>query len=394
MGCPFHPSKKTASDNMERRFFVSITKDESPILSAIIDNTVDAIICIDEKGSILFFSKTAEHMLGYISSEVLGKNVSILMPEPFAKQHDGYIASYLKTGEKKIIGLGREITAKKKDGTVFPARLAVSEVFVDGRRVFTGQLSDLTIEKRAKISEEKSRQIEEEAKIKNDFLTSMSHELRTPLHAIMGFIDCLKEEIDGPMLPAQKDSLERASAAGKHLLGLINGLLMLSKATRPAFTCEKTTCDILAIAHFCIDTMKPLAEKKGIKIILDFPEKSRLIKSDEEGIKQILFNLLGNAIKFIEKGSIIIKIEPVDQSIVMCMKDTGPGIAEESLAHIFFPLTKPFLSDSQAREQGGLGLAITKTLVERLGGEITVSSEVGVGTEFTIKLPINNEKRD
>jgi PAS domain S-box-containing protein len=392
MGCPFHRSKKTPSDNLARRFFSSITKGESPILSVILDNTIDAIICIDEKGCILFFSKTAEKMLGYLSSEILGENVSILMPQPFADQHDGYIDAYLKTGEKKIIDTGREIAAKKKDGTVFPARLAVSEVFIDGKRVFTGQLSDLSIEKRAQIAEEKSRQIEEQAKIKNAFLTSMSHELRTPLHAMMGFIDCLKEEIDGPLLPEQKDSLERAGAAGKHLLGLINGLLMLSKATRPIFACEKTTCNFLAIVHFCINTMRPLAEKKGIKIIVDFPKTLRLIESDEEGIKQIIFNLLGNAIKFTEKGFINIKIEQVDQSIIMRMKDTGPGIAKENLAHIFFPLTKPFLSDNQSREQGGLGLAITKTIVQCLGGEITVSSKLKSGTEFSVKLPINNKK--
>ena len=362
-------------------------------LQAILDNTVDSIITTDANCIIIDFNKAAEKMFGYSKKEALYKNISIIMPSPDKEHHDEFVRNYLTTGIKHVIGVGREALGQKKDGTIFPVDISISETIINHSHYFTGIIKDLTLQKEANkikeshlVIEASMKAREAEIKAKNDFLTTISHELRTPLHGIMGFTECLIQELDGPLLKAQKNSLQNIYNASKHLLDLVSELLLIAKGTAifPSKTIE--TCPLSEILTTCIETLLPLIKKKKLDIHKKIPEGITL-QSNTQHLQEIFFNLLSNAIKFTEKGSITVRVSSFPNDIVIQIADTGCGIQAKDLQNIFIPFSTS--NEKSQEEHTGLGLAITKHLVEIYKGKIKVSSEVGVGSIFTITFPLN-----
>lgn len=399
MGCPFHKEDKKSFFTKVKNLFGfglkkqegygSIVGMEAANLRAILDTTVDSIITIDEDGIVLAFNKTAEKMFGYSKEEIVGKNVKMLMPEPYHSEHDTYLLNYRETGKKKIIGIGREVMAKRKDHTTFPIDLAVSEVIVDSKRLFTGIIRNISIKKEMEQTRLENLRIETEMKAKNEFITMISHELRTPLHSIMGYIECLMNEIDGPINEAQKDSLQRSYNASQHLLQLVNGILELSKIASLQVETNLEKCDVVEILNFCLETISPLANKKNIPLIKNVPETPVYLMAQFNHIQQILLNLLSNAIKFTDKGKIICSIKENRESIEVIIQDTGIGIEPNSIAKVFIPFVRLSENGSKKviRSGLGLGLAITKQLIELYKGKIEVTSEKGIGSTFTVIFP-------
>lgn len=361
--------------------------ESSKRLDTVINNIEDGIISIGQKGTIRLFNPAAERIFQYKAEEVIGKNVSTLIPAPHKANHDSYLANYLETGIAKIIGKGREVEGLKKDGSTFPLRLAIGEMKFENETAFVGIISDITEQKKNEKDLILSKEAAEASnRLKSDFLNTMSHELRTPLTVILGNIDELTEIEDLPDTDEIVDIAKDCSDAGKHLMRLINDLLDISKieAGKMTLTLEKT--QLSKIINDSIQTISKLADSKNLAIKTDIIDKD--INVDFLRIKQVLLNLLSNAIKFTDQGHILVSSETSDNEIFIHVKDTGQGMEAESLQFVFDPFRQ--VDNSSKRKVGGtgLGLAISKKLLELHGGKISVNSQLNVGSTFTISFPL------
>ena len=381
------------------------------VLRAILDTAVDGIIIIDERGKIRSFNRSAETLFGHTASEVLGQNVKMLMPEPDSRKHDMYIANYLRTGKANIIGIGREVEGLRKNGTRFPMELSVSEIKTKGQRLFAGIARNISERKAAeqKILKnqaelKKAKEAAEAAnRSKSEFLANMSHELRTPLNGILGYAQLLRnhQKVDDV-----SKGIEIIYQCGEHLLSLINDILDLAKIEARKFKLQPSEFDLQEFLRPIADITKVRAEVKNLNF--EYEECSNLpvgVKCDQKILRQILLNLLGNAIKFTEKGSVILRVTAMNGSanaktmdpksktqspmsrVLFEVEDTGIGIAPEHWAEIFDPFTQ--VKDSYEEVQGtGLGLPISKKLVKLLGSELKVKSSKGKGSIFWFELEL------
>ncbi len=393
MQCPFRQTKPLSPWQKTKYWILSLFNRQGisktvASLEAILNTTIDSVITCNEQGIIQSCNHATEKMFGYSDKDLLGKNVAIFQPEPYHSEHDTYIQNYLRTGVKKIIGRRRELIGKTKNGALFPIDLFVTEMFIKKRRFFLATIRDVSERTQALIEKEKSLKLETELTVKNDFLAIMSHELKTPLHSIMGFTDYLLNELDGPLNDLQKGSLKQMYSSSQHLLGLINGLLELSKTEANQHNLELELCNLIEILENAIQNITPLAQKKNLLIIKSIPSTECLLKANKRQISEIFLNLLDNSIKFTENGSIHIQLtRDLNYHAIITIQDTGCGIEEEALSRIFVPFAPTSAKLDPLREHTGLGLAITKRIIELYQGTIKVSSKKGVGSTFTITLP-------
>jgi len=359
--------------------------------SSILNSAVNGIISIDHNRIIKIFNPAAEKMFGYTAGEVNGNNVKMLMPEPYKKDHDKYVEHYLKTGEKRIIGIGREVVGKRKDGSTFPMDLAVSEMLIGEKRMFVGIITDVTERKEFEKGLIAAKEMAEDAnRTKSEFLNVMSHELRTPLTVILGNSPLLTNPDDLPDAEEIADIARDIEEDGRHLLTLINDLLDISKIEAGKMQLNKEPFEAGMQAEEIAENMKALSEKKGIFINVESVDVT--IHADKIRLKQILINLIGNAIKFTEKGGITVQITREHDMGIFQVKDTGTGMKEEDLPLIFDVFQQADSSSTRSASGTGLGLAITRKLVELHGGKISVESELGKGTIFTFTLPLGKEE--
>ncbi|MBT6611212.1 MAG: PAS domain S-box protein, partial [Deltaproteobacteria bacterium] len=356
----------------------------------ILDTALNGMITINSKGIVDYLNPAGETLFQYRADEVLGKNVNMLMPEPYHAQHDQYLENYHQTGIPKIIGFNREVIGKRKNGTEFPMRLAVGEMEFGGIKTYVGVILDITEQKAAERDLIASKELAEEAnRLKTDFLNTMSHELRTPLTVILGNISDLTDVDDLPDLEEIADIAGDIQKAGDHLLALINDLLDLSKIEAGKMELELHQVGTREIVGNSIDTLKILAERKGIKLVDQVMDHT--VAADPIRLKQILMNLIGNAIKFTDTGEITISVEPTAKEIMFHISDTGSGITAEDQEHIFDPFRQVDSSSRRRAGGSGLGLAITKKLVELHGGQIGLKSTINQGSTFSFSLPVFQE---
>ncbi len=357
---------------------------------AIVDTVVIGILVINAKRIIQDFNPAAERIFGYSADEVIGKNVKIIMPEPYHSHHDEYVERYLKTGEKRVIGIGREVQGIRKDGTTFPMELAVNEMVLHDERMFVGILTDITDRKYAEEALILAKEAAEEAnRLKTEFINVISHELRTPLTVILGNAPLLTDLDD---LPEPEEIVEIANDIlndGEHLLSLINDLLDISKLEAGKVHLHPELLYSEKVTREGIDSIKPLADKKNITIESDL--KDIPIEADPIRMKQILLNLLGNAVKFTDSGGIRVKVCEKDRMARFTISDTGCGMKEEDLPYIFDVFRQVDSSSTRSASGTGLGLSITKRLVEIHGGWISVESELEKGSAFTFTIPMAEE---
>ena len=360
-------------------------------LRVIMDNTVDGIVVINEAGIVESFSHSAAQMFGYKSEEVVGENVSLLMPEPERSRHDGYIRRYLADGEARIIGIGREVSGRRKDGSVFPMEIAVSEVGMDGDRLFTGLVRDIT--ERKKVEQElvaASQAAVAANQAKSEFLSSMSHELRTPLNAIMGYAQLLRDYSEQPLTAEQRAGIEQILDGGQHLLVLINEVLDLSRIESGRVDLSLERVDLTQAIRDGLGLVKPLADKRDVTIVNEADTASKLqVTADPGRLKQVLLNLLSNAVKYNhEKGTVTVGMAVTDTGMVrISITDTGPGIPAEKHDEVFRPFSRLGLETSHI-EGSGIGLTISRQLIEAMGGSLDFDSTVGEGSTFWFEVPI------
>jgi len=354
-------------------------RDQAARLSAILDGALDAIVTINESGSIESWSRSAERLFGYTAAEVLRRNVRVLMPEPHSSAHDGYFRRYLQTGEGRIVGQRREVEAVHKDGRRIPVDLGISEMRVGTRRLFIGILRDLS-----------SRQ--EIEQLKTGFVSTVSHELRTPLTSISGSLGLLAGGIAGALPAKAARLIDIAKLNCERLVRLINDILDLERAESGRLELRLAAQRLRSIARQAIEANRAYAQTFGTSIELAADSDDASVLVDRDRLIQVLTNILSNAAKFSPRGTVVVvTIRAEFDSVRVSVRDRGPGIAPEFRSRIFQRFAQADSSDSRAKGGTGLGLSIAKTIVERLGGSIGFESVLGEGTTFHITLPARQE---
>jgi PAS domain S-box-containing protein len=355
---------------------------------SVVDHAQEGIVTIDESGMVETFNPAAEKLFGYSAREIIGRNVALLMPEPFRSDHGKYINSYLSTGEAKVIGVGREVTGRRKDGSTFPADLAVSVFRLDERRRFTGFVRDITRQKALENElRDRAAHLTEVDRRKDEFLAMLSHELRNPLAPIRNAVELLRHL--GPQdAPAghYRDMIERQV---QHLTKMVDDLLDVSRITRGKVTLQPEVVDVARVVANAVETCLPLVEEKGHELKVHMPQMPLPVQADPVRLAQVFSNLLTNSAKYMDEGgSIWVAAERQGQEVVIRVRDAGMGIPQELLPRVFDLFTQG--SRGLARTEGGLGigLSLVRSLVEMHGGHVTAhSAGPGLGSEFVVRLP-------
>ena len=350
---------------------------------AILETTVDAIITIDSQGIVQTFNSAAEKIFGYRAEEVIGNNVKMLMPEPYRIEHDGYIGRYLRTGVPKIIGIGRQVIGLRKDGTEFPMDLAVSEVPLKGKRLFTGIIRDITERKRLEEQLVQSAKLAAVGKL----ISGIAHEVNNPVSIIKMHIASVMQDIESQKLPKDlTETLRVIQRQNNKVSQIMAGLLAFSR--QGSFSPEWIDVNqpVQAAARLVENTL----QNQGIVYQAELAGSLPRVFLDPVRIEQVLVNLFNNAIDTMSSGDVLTvstALETDDTQrdwMVIRVGDTGEGIEEEHLSHLF----DPFFTTKEVGEGTGLGLSVSYGLIQEHGGRIEVSSQLGKGTEFQIYLPI------
>jgi PAS domain S-box-containing protein len=368
-------------------------------VATIIQSSPDGIITIDKKGTILSFNYSAEKLFGYQSIEIIDKNLKILMPKSIALEHDYYLEKYIPNSKSSIVGQKNEVFGQRKDGSQFPLELKVEQVFIDDELMFIGLIRDITEQKQLQQDVQDALDAAQKAsQAKSGFLANMSHELRTPMNAIIGYSEMLAEDAEDDGLDDMLDDLNKITAAGKHLLSLINDVLDISKieAGRMDLYLEDFTLGeiILDVAS----TAQSLVGKNNNKLTTNISDDLELMHADVTKVRQILFNLVSNSAKFTTDGEITISAKPLyqagEQMVQISVADTGIGIPANKIETIFEEFSQA--DESTTRNYGGtgLGLALVKKFCEMMGGTIYIESAEGEGSTFIFELPTTVIKQD
>jgi signal transduction histidine kinase len=285
--------------------------------------------------------------------------------------------------EERILG---SLVVSRKSVGEFP-----SEV-VDLLQTFAAQ-STLAIQNARLFSEieQKGHELEIASQHKSQFLANMSHELRTPLNAILGYTELIVDQIYGKVPEKIRGVLERVQKSGRHLLGLINDVLDLSKIEAGQLTLSLSDYSFQDAVQSVVSSVESLAKEKGLRLTVDVAKKLPVGRADERRIVQVLLNLVGNAIKFTDAGEVAVRVSAVDDAFRASVSDTGPGIPESQHERIFEEFQQVDGSSTRAKGGTGLGLAIAKRIIELHGGRIWVESVVGQGSTFTFSLPVRTE---
>ena len=360
---------------------------------AILDGVVDGIITFNGNGKILSFNRAVERLFGYLARDLIGKNVKILMPDSYREEHDHYFKNYLSTGQANIIGNRRESVGLRKDGKTFPLHISISKIIFDDEVSFTGILRDISEIKEHESRLKEAVQIAEKANLaKSEFLSRMSHELRTPLNAILGFAQLLCIKQDEVLTDSQKDKVNEILTAGNHLLVLINEVLDLARIESGEISLSLEQVNFQDVLTEIVSIIRPIAEQKDVQFYrLEPPKGDLTVIADRTRLKQVFLNLLSNAIKYNrEGGSVSLESEITkENTVIFHITDTGRGISKNNLSSLFEPFNR-LEADLTNIEGTGIGLCITKRLVELMNGSIAVESTLGVGSQFSIELPIGD----
>lgn len=338
---------------------------------SIVESAVDGIVVIDAQGQIEAFNPAAERLFGYTESEVLGRNVTLLMPPPYREEHDGYLARYLSTGEAHIIGIGREVIGLRRDGTTFPVHLSVGEMSVAGARTFTGILHDLS----ARVSLE--ARLREQASLVRlgEMAAVIAHEIKNPLAGIRGAV----QVIGSRLTPESRDAAVTREIVTRidALNGLIQDLLLFARPPQP----RPRPVDVSSLVATTIDILRSDPVVAGVEIGVD--GTSPPVLADPELLKIVFQNLLINSAQAMRgKGRIGITLKSSNGRCEVRVADAGPGIPVDIRDRLFTPF---FTTKARGT---GLGLSTAKRLIEAQGGAIRVEFPGDGGTTVAVTLPL------
>jgi two-component system sensor kinase FixL len=353
-------------------------------LQSILDTVPEAMIVIDEQGLIQSFSAAAERLFGWTAQEVVGRNVNILMPEPYRGAHDGYLDRYRATGERRIIGVGRVVVAERRDGSTFPMELAVGEMRSGGARYFTGFIRDLT---ERQVREARMQELQAEL-VHMSRLTSMgemasalAHELNQPLSAIANYLKGARRLMGADEKTARAaDAVDRAAEQALRAGQIIRRLRDFVARGESELQVESLSKMIQEAAALALLG----AKEYGIRVRFDFDSKADRVLADKVQIQQVLINLLRNAVDAMQdapRRELVVSTHRHDDDLALVVvADTGPGVSPEIHDQLF----QPFVTTK--RSGMGVGLSISRTIVEAHGGRIWVEANEGGGAVFRFTL--------
>jgi PAS domain S-box-containing protein len=367
----------------------------------------DAILEVNQEGRITLLNEAVERMFGYSHDELLGLSVDQLVPAAMRGGHGQHRTAYANRPKTRPMGTGLELQGQRKDGSLFPVEISLSPNWIEGSLHVIASVRDITerktVEDRIRALREqytaeltikneqleaRNREVERANRQKNEFLASMSHELRTPLHTIIGFSELLTEQLEGPLGEKQQRFVGHILQDARHLLELINEILDISKIESGRLELKRESFDFSQCLEEVLAGIRHQAATKNITL----ENQNRFhdsLYADRLRVKEILYNLLSNAVKFTpEGGRVWVEAFSEGDTLHVSVSDTGIGIPEEEHPSIFEKFYQVGDAAGGVREGTGLGLPITKHLVELHGGAINVESRPGQGSSFRMTFPL------
>jgi len=359
----------------------------------LVQSAPDAMIIVDGAGKITLANDQTGRLFGYPSEELIGVPVEVLVPQGARSRHVLHREDYLATPHNLLIGSGMELYGLRRDGTEFPIEISLAPLQTDEGTVISGAIRDISQRREVEQALASARDAALAAsKLKSQFVAMVSHEIRTPMNGVIGLTGLLL----GTTLEAdQRRYAEAIRTSGRALLTIINDILDFSKIEAGKITIVSADFDLAALLDTVTEIAAEVARGKDVEVDRRYPpDLPHAVRGDEGRLRQTLLNLVGNAVKFTEHGQVLLRADPAPPAddgaarITFAVIDTGVGIAAGDLPRLFEPFTQ--VDDATNREFGGtgLGLTISRQLVELMGGELTAESELGSGSRFAFTLPL------
>ncbi|MCB2004280.1 MAG: PAS domain S-box protein [Rhodoferax sp.] len=356
----------------------------------LLESAPDAMVIVNRDGVMVLVNHQAVRLFGWSQEEMLGRSIDILVPTRFRPQHASHRSGFAAQSRARAMGAGLDLYGLRKDGSEFPVEISLSPMETEEGPFVSSAIRDVTERKRFEQAlRDKNMQLEDAARIKDRFLATMSHELRTPLNAVIGFTGTLLMELPGTLNAEQKRQLGLVQSSADHLLSLINDLLDLAKLDDNSKELQWEPVDCRRLLEELSATYLPQALQKGLAFDLHLPDGPLQLFTDHRALRQILINLVGNAIKFTRGGRVGLLLEPGSATSpwVFQVQDTGAGIAAQDQQRLFQAFSRLEAAERDAIEGTGLGLHLSRRLAQALGGTLELQSALGRGSTFTLALP-------
>jgi two-component system sensor kinase FixL len=365
------------------------SRERSALLQSVINTSPEAIVVIDDRGIVREFSPQGERMFGYAAREVVGRNVSMLMPQPYRDEHDGYLRRFFETGEKRIIGKIRELTARRKDGSTVPIELMVDEVFVNDMRLFTGFIRDVSLRK---ATEEELRSLNAElihagrVAAMGEMASAIAHEINQPLTAIANYVAACRRLLERPDVPVDtiRDISAKVDGQITRTREIVRHFRSFVRKDQP----QRSTEDFNQLIRDALALGLVGAQERGVETEIRLTPSIPALVVDAVQIQQVVLNLVRNAIDALQdvpdrRLVIATSWEDGDDDAEFSVHDSGPGLAPEIREKLF----KPFMT---TKPQGmGIGLSLCRSIVAAHEGRLWAESNDWGGTTFRFTLPLN-----